>query len=141
VIPPTKGTQKKPALKPNEIRLRTRKKPTGGGHYIEIQVGQQVAGRMSWRGDDAPVTLFWGVDKALGRLKIAPEQPDQPTWIVKPNKARTMWRLCTSALPETFVDEPLDEAVVFEIIPTAATEPAPFMVVTLPKGFHERGAW
>lgn len=84
-----------------------------------------------WSDAERQTAIDWAVARLTGAV-----EPEVPTHVAPFLAVRES----TSALPETFRDEPLDEAVVFEVIETAATEPAPFVVISLPTSFHERGA-
>lgn len=119
----------------NKVRLRTRSRPRGDGYFLELTFGREVARRLGWRAVEA-VSIAWGVERNLGKVKIGPHV-DGPSWIARPNKAASAWKIMTSALPATWANEPMDEMLPFEVISTAATEPAPFILLTLPKQFHE----
>lgn len=135
VIAPPKGSVKL-IHDVNKVRLRTRRRPRGDGYFIELIVGREVARRMGWT-NEASVSIAWGVDRSFGKVKIGPHT-DGPSWLARPNKAGSAWKIMTSALPDTWANQPMDELLAFEVIPTAATERAPFIILTLPKAFHSK---
>lgn len=136
IIPPKTGLKSRP-VGAGEVAISVRRGPAHRGHVLTFSMGQDLAIALDWR-DGTKVVVAWGRDKALGKVKIGPAVGDGPSWEVRGNKARDVFKVYTGALPETFSGELYSgKRVVHEVIKTAATEPAPYLVVTLPKGFHE----
>ncbi|MQX36845.1 hypothetical protein [Roseospira navarrensis] len=135
-----KHQAKPPPVGAKDVTVSVRVGPSGRGHVLTIAMGQDVAVALKWS-EGTPVLILWGTDRDAGKVKIWPQRNDGPTWPVRANKALDVFKIHTGALPEAFSGRTYRSVrVTHEVIKMSATGPAPFLVLSLPRDFFERGA-
>jgi len=140
IIPP-KTAIKPPRVGADDVTVSVRRGPAQRGHVLTVSMGLDVALALTWN-EGTRVVIAWGEGSHVGKVKIWPQRSTEGLfWSVRANKALDVFKVHTGALPDTYAGTLYRGAsVVHEVIRQSVTEPAPFLTLTLPKGFHERGA-
>lgn len=126
-------------VKPLEVVVSTRRGPREGTNVITFAFGISVAKRLGWSAGDQ-VSVAWGTEKDIGKVKISKWQSG-PEWeIKKGNKHGTVLKVYTGALPDTFSGETARDSVRYETLPGNVQDGGSFVVIDLPKGFHAKRA-
>jgi hypothetical protein len=108
-------------------------------YVITLAFGIAVATRLGWE-EGTKVSIAWGTEKDLGKVKILLWRSGSEWQVKRGNKAGTVLKIYTGAVPETFSGELPRQPVRYEVIAAPSTGGGSFVVIDLPKNFHERKA-
>lgn len=122
-----------------EIAVNVRVGVKGSGYLACFFIGAGVAKRLGWD-EETRVSIAWGRDSDLGKVKIS-QWKEGSVWLVrKGNKYCTVFKIHTGTLPDTTRGPVERENVHYEVLPGTATGGSSFVVISLPKTFHARKA-